>query len=122
MAIFKVKVIQEKVWRELNEGTAYIEAGSLEQAQKRAKKINRAIRHAEYDDAEFSGVDFDEGETVLININDFAEGNEDFTTNAEELKKLSDTIDDCNYELELNHIEEAIDIDKSKIIILDVPY
>lgn len=121
MAIFKVKVIQEKIWKEYNEGTAYIKAGSLEQAKRRAKKINRSIKCSDYDDGEFSNVDFEEGQTVLIDINDFTNGEEDFTTNAQEINELANPVDDFNYELDLDNIEEVKEIDESKISILYVP-
>lgn len=121
MAIFKVKVIQEKIWKEYNEGTAYIKAGSLKQAQRRAKKINLSIRYSDYNDAEFIHVDFDEGETVLIDINDFTNGKEDFTTNAREINELANPVDNIDYELSLDNIEEVKDIDESKISILYVP-
>jgi hypothetical protein len=120
MPFFKVKVVKEKTWVEYISGTAYIKANSLEQAEKKARRINRAIENAEYDSSEFSDVDFDEGESVLINTNDFAEGDEEFTLTTKELHKLGEDPDSIDFTLD--KVEEVDDsIDKSKISTLNVP-
>jgi hypothetical protein len=120
MAIFKIEVTKVKTWVEYCHGTAYIEATSLEQAEKKARRINRAIKKDIYDSAEFNDVEFDEGESVLINTNDFAEGDEEFTTT---VKQLHERGKNPHYvDLDVGVIEEVKDtIDKSKITMLHVP-
>ena len=121
MPIFKVKVIKEKTWIEYCEGTAYIEANSLEQAEKKARRINRAIREGIYDSSEFDGIEFDEGEMALINTKDFAEGNEEFVTTAQQLHDSDYTDPDINFEL--GQVEEVKDtINESEIAPLSVPH
>jgi len=122
MAIFKVNVVKEKTWTERSEGTAYIEASSLQQAQKKAKRINRAIRNADYDLSEFSDIEFDEGNSVLININDFEDddGKQSEMLNLEELKSSGEEPDDTSFELgEVTELTETFD--KVKLSTLDVP-
>lgn len=120
MPIFKVEVTKEKTWVEYCQGTAYIKASSLEQAEKKARRINRAIRNAEYDLSEFSDVKFDEGSFVLVNTNDFAEGNEEFVATAKKLHDWGEGPE--NIEFELGKVEEVENsIDKSTISTLDVP-
>jgi hypothetical protein len=118
MAIFKVMVIKETTWTETSTGTAYIRASSLEQAEKKARRINRAIENAEYDLSEFDDVDFDEGNTVLINLNDV----DDIVQNnlPIDFNSISQDPDDTSFKV--SGLEEIKDsIDKSNIWTLSVP-
>ena len=117
MAIFKVNVIKETTWTETSTGTAYIKASSLEQAEKKARRISRAIENSQYDLSEFDDVDFDEGNTVLINLNDV----DDIVKNLPiDLNSISQDPDFTSFKL--SGLEEIKDsIDKSNICTLDVP-
>ena len=117
MAIFKVNVIKETTWTETSTGTAYIKASSLEQAEKKARRISRAIENSQYDLSEFDDVDFDEGNTVLINLNDV----DDIVKNLPiDLNSISQDPDDTSFKL--SGLEEIKDsIDKSNICTLSVP-
>ena len=116
MAIFKVNVIKETTWTETSTGTAYIKASSLEQAEKKARRISRAIENSQYDLSEFDDVDFDEGNTVLINLNDV----DDIVKNLPiDLNSISQDPDDTSFKL--SGLEEIKDsIDKSNICTLSL--
>ena len=116
MAIFKVNVIKETTWTETSTGTAYIKASSLEQAEKKARRISRAIENSQYDLSEFDDVDFDEGNTVLINLNDV----DDIVKNLPiDLNSISQDPDDTSFKLSV--LEEIKDsVDKSNICTLSL--